>query len=375
MAQLRYPDRNTYFLINQSRVGVSRLADQEALDLDLDPFMSFCDHTSSAPGCQFLYDSLRTPDSDGGIPARHEHLIDTLSENNSCRKNLQTTLQKLDSHDAFSIATLFDSDFPVVSGLKRTLLYIASLIPFTTALLLLLSQSGIWLLILCASLILNLGLHYWNKIKMQSYFVAIPQLAVLFKCADLLSRDAMFKDVNPDIRSLLATCAPLRKKLRYFNFSVRVENEMSGFFFFFSELINYFTLNEVRQVNSAFEELKSKNKDIEQIYRFVATLDMLDSVATMRAKSPFWCHPRFEDQLSLRSVYHPLIDGCVANDLRLDHRSMLLTGSNMAGKSTFIRTVGINLLASKTLNTCFADRKSTGLNPSHIPKFLMPFSA
>ena len=82
MAQLRYPDRNTYFLITQSRVGVSRLADQEALDLDLDPFMSFCDHTSSAPGCQFLYDSLRSPDSDGGIPARHEHLIDTLSENN-----------------------------------------------------------------------------------------------------------------------------------------------------------------------------------------------------------------------------------------------------------------------------------------------------
>ena len=34
---------------------------------------------------------------------------------------------------------------------------------------------------------------------------------------------------------------------------------------------------------------------------------------------------------------------------------MLLTGSNMSGKSTFIRTVALNSILAQTLHFCFAD--------------------
>ena len=37
---------------------------------------------------------------------------------------------------------------------------------------------------------------------------------------------------------------------------------------------------------------------------------------------------------------------------------MLLTGSNMSGKTTFIRTVAINSILAQTLNICFADKYS-----------------
>ena len=33
---------------------------------------------------------------------------------------------------------------------------------------------------------------------------------------------------------------------------------------------------------------------------------------------------------------------------------MLLTGSNMSGKTTFIRAIGLNAILSQTLYTCFA---------------------
>ena len=58
--------------------------------------------------------------------------------------------------------------------------------------------------------------------------------------------------------------------------------------------------------------------------------------------------------ISGKDIYHPLLVTCIANSIELDGKSALLTGSNMSGKTTFIRTMGINALAAQTLNTCFA---------------------
>jgi DNA mismatch repair ATPase MutS len=53
---------------------------------------------------------------------------------------------------------------------------------------------------------------------------------------------------------------------------------------------------------------------------------------------------------------HPLLATPVPNDLRLDGRSWLVTGSNMSGKSTFLRTIGVNALLARTIYTVFATR-------------------
>ncbi len=53
-----------------------------------------------------------------------------------------------------------------------------------------------------------------------------------------------------------------------------------------------------------------------------------------------------EKGLSAKALYHPLLDPekAVANDFTLEesHHVILLTGSNMSGKTTFMRTLGIN---------------------------------
>jgi DNA mismatch repair ATPase MutS len=46
----------------------------------------------------------------------------------------------------------------------------------------------------------------------------------------------------------------------------------------------------------------------------------------------------------------------VGNPILCDERSILITGSNMAGKTTFLRTVGINVILAQTLNLCLAER-------------------
>lgn len=52
--------------------------------------------------------------------------------------------------------------------------------------------------------------------------------------------------------------------------------------------------------------------------------------------------PEIGNQLLVKGLYHPLVAGCIPNDLIHDTEHILLvTGPNMAGKSTFLKTVGI----------------------------------
>jgi len=52
---------------------------------------------------------------------------------------------------------------------------------------------------------------------------------------------------------------------------------------------------------------------------------------------------------------HPLIDEAVPNSIALaPPHGVLVTGSNMSGKSTLLRTVGVNVVLAQTINTCLA---------------------
>lgn len=62
--------------------------------------------------------------------------------------------------------------------------------------------------------------------------------------------------------------------------------------------------------------------------------------------------------MDITGVKHPLIANCVPNDLYLEHRNLLLTGSNMSGKTTFIRSAGVNMILGQTLYTCMAKKFS-----------------
>jgi hypothetical protein len=82
----------------------------------------------------------------------------------------------------------------------------------------------------------------------------------------------------------------------------------------------------------------------------LAETDSMVSWATLRYNYPEWTDPEFTDQpiVEATGLGHPLLPatGRVTNDFSLgtDGHIHLITGSNMAGKSTWLRTVGVNLI-------------------------------
>jgi hypothetical protein len=111
-------------------------------------------------------------------------------------------------------------------------------------------------------------------------------------------------------------------------------------------LIDYFLFHYIINV-------LSNNKEIYEVaWREIGNIDCCYSIALWRKTLPFYCIPKFDNSktLIIQDAYHPLLSKPVGNDLDF-HKNTLLTGSNASGKSTFIKTIAINIILSQALNT------------------------
>ncbi len=224
--------------------------------------------------------------------------------------------------------------------------------------------SAIPFLLLLIAYIGNGILHFRVKNELTAYFFSIPQLRELLLVAEMLSKECAFNEVNGGIKETVYQLQGLRKKLSAFRFGLRLEGDGAMLAYLFTEFFNIFTLLSTLNVIHSFKAISEHKEDIEQEFRFVGLIDTLCSLSHLRQGLPYWCHPAATSEKGLHAegVYHPLIKNCIANDLVLTDRSMLITGSNMSGKTSFIRTLAINLLVGKVLNMCFAHRFSIDLS-------------
>lgn len=98
---------------------------------------------------------------------------------------------------------------------------------------------------------------------------------------------------------------------------------------------------------------KTKNgKYLRSWLELIGDFEALSSIANIAFENEDWCFPDVNEEgmiLKAENLGHPLLgDRRVCNNITIKDRGsvLLITGSNMSGKSTFLRTVGINLVMS-----------------------------
>ncbi len=139
-------------------------------------------------------------------------------------------------------------------------------------------------------------------------------------------------------------------------------NLLAGF------LMNVFFLWDIRQ-SLRLERWQKKYRDhLFHWFRVMGEVDASISLAGFHYNNPGFIFPEIlqseELHLTTRGLGHPLIHARkrVCNDYEVPGWShfTILTGANMAGKSTFLRTVGVNmLLASCGAPVCATEMKYT----------------
>ncbi len=112
-------------------------------------------------------------------------------------------------------------------------------------------------------------------------------------------------------------------------------------------------------------------KEAGEWFRVITEIDALSSLANMNYNNPGWVLPVFEDRefcLRAKNLSHPLIKAKkrIGNDFSMNGpgKITIITGANMAGKSTFLRTIGVNMVLA--MNGCRVCAAGMTLKPSGI---------
>ena len=125
---------------------------------------------------------------------------------------------------------------------------------------------------------------------------------------------------------------------------------------------NAFLLRDL-QLSYAIEKwIGEHGHDIEAWFKTIAFFDAYNSLGNFGYNHPDYSYPRLvETGIVLKSegAGHPLLDPkkSILNDIRIDNEQFfIITGANMAGKSTFLRTVSLQIvMANLGLPVCAVD--------------------
>ena len=114
-------------------------------------------------------------------------------------------------------------------------------------------------------------------------------------------------------------------------------------------LLNGFLMYDIHCLERLNKWKKSHQNSLITWFEDIALLESFLSLASISQVQENYCYPVVEEKLgilSFKDLKHPLIksDQAIGNDYILTHRTNIITGSNMSGKTTFLRTIGINAL-------------------------------
>ncbi len=136
-------------------------------------------------------------------------------------------------------------------------------------------------------------------------------------------------------------------------------------------LLNSFLLYDVQCLFSLEKWKKANKNELAGWIDCVGHVECLVSLATYAFNHEVNSYPTLQGNgicIEAKGVYHPLIpiESNVANDVSIGkpEKLLLITGSNMSGKTTYLRTVGINILMARCgLPVC---ARSFSFTPLHI---------
>ena len=110
------------------------------------------------------------------------------------------------------------------------------------------------------------------------------------------------------------------------------------------------------------KRMEKYGNQLREIFDTIGFLDAMAAAASYKVGLNESVEPELTDStpfLDIESVAHPLLKKPVPNSVSLRTGGMLVTGSNMSGKTTFLKTIGVNMLFAQTLHFCLAKKFSS----------------
>lgn len=339
-------DVKKYFsFIMKEKPDTYFIDDQTWTDLDMNDVFLKVDNSITTPGQHLLYTILRSPLFQESKLKERDKMIEYLKANTNTRENLQVALLDLGMQRNGNILELFNKE--KVNTKFKILYDFLGIMPLLILPFYFVYGSAI-LLPFIAMYFINTYIHYNIGRKIVDGVNSISYLGNLI----VVSKE-IAKDNNEELKSYIEE---LKLNLRDIKgigkHSINI-NRVEGLDVI-GDYVNVLFLTKLRSYYKVVDKIYDYNENIKNIYRIVGELDSLISIASYRERAKSYSKPEFvykENSLKLVDAVHPLIESPVSNSISIDKSGIILTGSNMSGKSTFLRTVAINALFAQTIYT------------------------
>ena len=333
----------------------SRVSPAIAEDLDINNLFNFVDRANSKPGKQFLYKMLHTPITSLENLLKLDKKIETLNLPRPDLERIELDIARLNSADAYYLADLFLKEHqPLISPLFSLYIRFSGIAIVGLFLSLIITPSIITAMILAVLIMGNIAFHYLTRNKISTYTRSLPQLIILNGVARALLKKTT-TEYDEQVKASLTKLAGLNRSLSLVSFESKLAGNPENVSYAAYKLLKALFLIEPLMFTTSVRRVNKYRQEIEVIFSYVAEIDALVAILSLRAGLPQYSKPQFSNEnlkMDLVDMYHPLIYNCVPNSIHTrTEEGVLITGSNMSGKTTFIRSIALNTLLAQTLFT------------------------
>lgn len=325
--------------------------DQTYLDLNMDEVFGKVDRTLSSPGEQYLYYILRNPILDEEKLISRNNTIRFFQDHMEIREKIQGCLSRLGRQRNNTITSFLWEKISYKTDMKPLLYFLTIL---ACGSLVSISFIGISKALFSTFTVFAINLYISTKIKNKigTEIEAIGYLSKIISTAEVMGKieDEGIKEYTSKLKQKSNICKIITKK----NAAVKI-GRIEGVDMLY-EYINIFFLLEARGFYRIIDEVKKQSDVLRDVYLILGEIDALISVASYRDGLLEYTEPKLTKGLKLivgENIKHPLIEDAIGNSLTIE-KGVIITGSNMSGKSTFLRAVGLNALFAQTIYTCLA---------------------
>ncbi len=320
-------------------------------DLELDELYMTMNQTVSAMGEEYLYAMLRRPEFSSEELCERERLISLFCTEKEKRIALQEALYQIGKSNRYSVFECMTQ----IKTIKRekNLFHVLSSVALLLSVGLAFLKPQIGVIASCLMITYNIYSYMKRKGELDAYLSSVVyMIRLLYAVEDVGKLDI------PEISAYTERMKALNRHFGAFkrNFWIIGSRKPTGDML--DMVVSYFRMLfhiDLIKFNRMLRIYDKHLDELNMLYEIVGYLDALCSAASFRAYlgSEGGTVPEFVDEgpvYEVKDLYHPLLDCPVKNSI-IAGRSVLLTGSNASGKSTFLKSVAIGALLAQTVHT------------------------
>lgn len=319
-------------------------------DLNMDLIFERLDYTNSSIGEEMLYRMLLSPCFDQDEIKHRDEVISFFQKNEQQRVRLQIQFAKIGRTGHSSVFELLSQiDNNKKSAKKDYFILICMLLSFLGAIF-----YGKALILFGILLIYNFMDYVSRKAQIGPYLASYRYILRMMKEVEKLS-EREYPALNRELVQMQGCLRALNKFRKGAFIAVHSSGTSSNpldLIWYYLCMVFHFDLMKFHSMQN---QICQHKKEIVCLFETAGMLEAYLSISLFRLSISHYCNPVFvkEDGICFEDIYHPLLDEPICNSLQRE-QAILLTGSNASGKSTFLKTIAVNMIFAQTIATVLA---------------------